>query len=161
MGRFECHFYCLLTGVHQAFGGDGKCQRLECRSANSGPLYEHHFFNCESSIGNRKFFKEKVLTLFEASSVKGLSLSTLNIILSKPSTWWIGLIENKIFDLCLKITHVHEFHRIFTIASVLSWGGFTGVPLLLGRVNLMANLPTIKKLFLYIIFLCVLYLLLC
>ena len=136
MGRFECHFYCLLTGVHPAFGRDGKCQRFECQGDNSGSLYKHHFFDCESSIGNRKFFKEKVLTLFEASSVKGLSLSTLNIILSKPSTWWIGLIDYKIFDLCFNIAQVHEFHRIVTIASVLSWGRFYKCPTIVEQSGL-------------------------
>ena len=49
MGRFECHFYCLLTGTgtHPAFGRDGKCQtqRFECQGCNSGPIYEQHFFN--------------------------------------------------------------------------------------------------------------------
>ena len=57
MGKFESHFYCLLTGIHPAFGGDGKCQRFECQGANSGSLYEHHFFDCESSSENCKFFK--------------------------------------------------------------------------------------------------------
>ena len=129
MGKFESHFYCLLTGIHPAFGGDGKCRRFECQGANSGSLYEHHFFDCESSSGNCNFFKEKALTLFEASTVKGLSLSILNLIISKPSTWWIGLIDTKVFDLCPKIAQVHELHRIVTTASVLSWGRFYACPI--------------------------------
>ena len=101
---------------------------LSVKALTAG-LFMNITFYCESSIGNRKFFKEKVLALFEESSVKGLSLSTMKVILRKPSIWWIGLIENKIFDLCLNITHVHEFHRIVTIASVLSWGRFYKCPI--------------------------------
>ena len=65
MGRFEGHFFCLLTGIHPAFSGDGNCQRFECQGSNSGPVYDHHFFDCESSIQNRNFFKEKVFPLLK------------------------------------------------------------------------------------------------
>ena len=130
MGRFECHFYCLVTGSHPAFGGAGICQRLECNRFKSGSVFDHHFFNCEGSHRNRKFFKEKVHTIFEASKVEGLPLSVLNDILFKPCNMWIGLINRNLFDLGLKIKHVHEFHRIFTTASILSWGRFYSCPLL-------------------------------
>ena len=130
MGRFECHFYCLVTGSHPAFGGTGICLRLECKGLVNEPLFDHHFFECESSHRNREFFKEKVRTLFEASKVEGLSLSVLNDILRKPCKMWIGLINCNLFDLGMKVRHVHEFHRIFTIASILSWGRFYTCPLL-------------------------------
>ena len=117
MGRFECHFYCLLTGLHPAFGGDAKCLRFERRGFNCGSLYKHHFFECECSTRNRIFFKAKVDILFEESKVEGLSRSILNGIMNKPSIMWIGMIGAELFDLCPKIKYVHEFHRILTIAN--------------------------------------------
>ena len=104
--------------------------RLECKGLVNEPLFDHHFFECESSHRNREFFTEKVRTLFEASKVDGLSLSVLNDILRKPCKMWIGLINCNLFDLGIKIRHVHEFHRVFTIASILSWGRFSKCPLL-------------------------------
>ena len=130
MGRFECHFYCLVTGSHPAVSGASICQRLECNGLESGSLYMHHFFECECSHRNREYFREKVRSLFDASVVGGLSLSVLNSILLKPCKMWIGLIDRKLFALELKIKHVHEFHRILTTASILSWGRFYTCPLL-------------------------------
>ena len=129
MGKFECHFFCLVTGIHPAFSVNGKCRRLECRGYSRGSIFEHHFFECENSKKNRIYFKAKVHSLFEISKVGDLSLTILDRILSKPSQWWIGLIDSQIFDLCSKITHVHEFHRIFTTASILSWGRFYVCPI--------------------------------
>ena len=131
MGRFECHFYCLVTGCHPAFSVDGKCWRSECKMFNSGSLYEHHFFKCESSNKNRIYFKEKVYIILEASEEENLLRPILNKVLLEPSTMWIGLMEYKYFDLGLKMKHVHELHRILTIASILSWGRFYKCPLLL------------------------------
>ena len=131
MGKFECHFYCLVTGCHPAFSGDGTCQRFESKGLISESLYEHHFFKCESSTKNRKYFREKVKSIFEVSEVEGLSPTILNNVLLEPSTMWIGLMESKYFALGLKIKHVHELHRILTTASVLSWGRFYTCPLLL------------------------------
>ena len=59
MGKFECHFFCLVTGIHPAFSVNGKCRRLECRGYSRGSIFEHHFFECENSKKNRNFFKAK------------------------------------------------------------------------------------------------------
>ena len=132
-GQYECHFYCLLTGTHPAMGGDSKCLRHKCQGSSNRSLYEHHFFECGNFIGNRDFFKAKVLAMCEASEVKKLALPLLERILSKPSEWWIGMIESWIFDLGVKITLIHELHRILTIASVLSWGRFYRCPIIPGQ----------------------------
>ena len=130
MGRFECHFYCLVIGCHPAFGGNGACQRLGCQGRKNESLYEHHFFKCESSCSNREYFKEKVYTIFGASNTYGLSILVLDDLLKIPSTIWIGLIDARLFDSGLKIKQVHELHRILTTASILSWGRFYNCPLL-------------------------------
>ena len=127
MGDFQSHFYFLLIGQHPAWGNRAICRRAECKSKNYGTIYNHHFFDCENYIKNRVFFCHTARRLFKDSQVKLLPLYILENILLEPCSMWIGLIDVNLFNLGLRIEMIHEFHRICTVASVLSWGRFYAI----------------------------------
>ena len=49
-------------------------------------------------------------------------------ILCIPCFMWIGLMDRRIFEHKLKLLIIHKLHRILTVASILSWGRFYGLP---------------------------------
>ena len=55
-------------------------------------------------------------------------LQVLDDILKKPSGNWVGLFDTSLFELDLKLSILHEVHRIITMASVMSWGRFYALP---------------------------------
>ena len=57
-----------------------------------------------------------------------MPLYVMENILSEPCCMWVGLIDVKLFNLGLRLEIIHEFHRICTIASVLSLGRFYAIP---------------------------------
>ena len=64
---------------------------------------------------------------------KGISIyevpkGILNGILGTPFLIWVGLLDSEIFEYKLKLSIIHELHRILTMASILSWGRFYALP---------------------------------
>ena len=128
MGNFQTHFYFLLIGQHPAWGKEAICRRTECKSRTCDTIYKHHFFDCGDFKNNRIFFCLRARRLFKESQVKPLPLYVMEDILSEPCCMWVGLIDVKLLNLGLKLEVIHEYHRICTIASVLSWGRFYSIP---------------------------------
>ena len=128
MGDFQVHFYFMLIGQHPAWGKGATCRRVECRGRTCQTIYRHHFHDCGNYKNNRTFFCLTARRLLKESQVKRLPLYVMENILSEPCGMWVGLIDAKLFDLGLRLEVIHEFHRICTTASVLSWGRFYTVP---------------------------------
>ena len=128
MGDFHAHFYFLLIGQHPAWGKGASCRKAECKSRICETIYKHHFFECGNFKKNRIFFCHTARRLFKESQVELLPLCVMENILTEPCCMWAGLIDVKLFNLGLRLEIIHEFHRICTIASVLSWGRFYTVP---------------------------------
>jgi len=128
MGDFQVHFYFMLIGQHPAWGKGATCRRAECRGRTCQTIYRHHFHDCGDYKNNRTFFCLTARRLVKESQVERLPLYVMENILSEPCGMWVGLFDAKLFDLGLGLEVIHEFHRICTIASVLSWGRFYTVP---------------------------------
>ena len=131
VGRYELHLYFLLVGKHPAGGDNAICLRDECGGNNCGLLYCHHFFICDAYADNRDFFCQWTRRLYEESKAAGRCKVPLNVLenfLAKPSPMWVGLTDDKIFAFGLKVSVLHELHRILVMASVLSWGRFYSIP---------------------------------
>ena len=131
MEEFQTHFYCLLTGLHPAGGSNACCARLLCKNRNKGSVYQHHFFECGDHSRNRSFFQDGVRRLYNDSVSGGhcdLPHSVVDEILKKPCGMWVGLFDQCLFGLGLRLRNLHELHRIVTMASVLSWGRFYTLP---------------------------------
>ena len=131
MEVFRLHFNCLLTGQHPVGAGEACCSNLMCKDHNLGPLYGHHFFECAEHRKNRCFFRESVNRMYNDYVGAGnhdIPTTIINNILVGPSLMWVGLFDIRFFDFGLKLSSLHELHRIFTISSVLSWGRFYHVP---------------------------------
>ena len=131
MDLFQSHFYCLLIGAHPAGGNEACCLRLLCGGRNRGTVYQHHYFECGDYIRNRMFFQNRARRLYNEMIEDGhhfFPLRVLDDILVKPSGMWVGLFDNCFFELGLKLSVLHELHRIMTMASVMSWGRFYALP---------------------------------
>ena len=130
---FKTQFYCLLTGQHSAGGNKAKCSSVLCKSDNEGPVLNHHYSECVSNYyRNCDFFKSRVRGMYEEYLAEGNKEIPPNIVdrlLERPSGMWVGLMDPNLVDVGLKLRSIHAVHRIFTIASVLSWGRFYHVSL--------------------------------
>ena len=129
--KFKLHFYYLLVGLNPACGDEAQCRHLLCRDNKLGSVYNHHFFNCNCHMKNRAFFRHTVRKLFTESQRNGapcIPLGLIDDILLKPCKMWVGLIHNGLFDNGLKLVSIHELHRIFVTASIISWGRFYSIP---------------------------------
>ena len=102
-----------------------------CKDNNVGSVYNHHFFECKCHLKNRAFFKVNVRKLYTESMDNGfpsIPSSVIDKILVKPCKMWVGLIDTRLFDIGLKLTSVHELHRIVVTASIMSWARFYTYP---------------------------------
>ena len=52
----------------------------------------------------------------------------VDTVLKRPCKMWVGLFDSNLFNAGLKLRSAHEFLRIVTVASVLSWGRFYPLP---------------------------------
>ena len=121
----------MLTGLDPAGGSNACCARLLCKNRNKGSVYQHHFFECVDHSRNRSFFQDCVKRLYNDSVSVGhcdFPHSVVDEILKKPCGMWVGLFEQGLFGLGLKLWNLHELHRIVTMASVFSWGRFYALP---------------------------------
>ena len=50
------------------------------------------------------------------------------MILNKHSGMWVGLFDTSLFELGLKLSILHEVHRIVTMGSMMSWSRFYDLP---------------------------------
>ena len=132
INAFKTHFCYLLTGLHPAGGKDARCFSVLCKSMNIGPVYNHHFFECRNNyLRNRAYFRSRVRSMYDDYVAEGhinIPQNVIDGILEKPCGMWVGLMDPGLFELGLNLKTVHETHKIFTIASVLSWGRFYSIP---------------------------------
>ena len=131
MNVFQSHFHCLLLGEHPAGGSEASCVRLLCRSKNKGPIYNHHFFECGNYLRNRIYFQNCARNMYDelvADGNGGIPRCVIDEVLEKPCGMWVGLFEPCLFEFGLKLSSLHELHRIVTIANVMSWGRFYTLP---------------------------------
>ena len=128
---FRVHYYCLLIGQHSAGGRNARCSNLLCKDSNVGPIYDHHYFKCVEYSQNCSFFRKAVNRMYNEYVGAGccdISRVIIDGILEQPCKMWVGLFDDRLFDLGLKLQGAHELHRIVTMASVLSWGRFYALP---------------------------------
>ena len=128
--KFQQHFRHLLLGSHPAGGSTAICSRKECVGNNLGSIFEHHFFHCENHLKNREYFKLAVNRLYiegKGSSAE-IPKDLVSSVLCTPCSMWVGFMDGRIFEHKLKLYFIHELHRILTVASILSWGRFYGLP---------------------------------
>ena len=131
MNVFQSHFYCLLLGEHPAGGSEACCARLLCRSKNKEAIYQHHYFECVDYLRNRVYFQNCARRMYDElvpDGNRGIPRSVVDETLEKPCGMWVGLFDPCLFELGLKLSSLHELHRIVTMASVMSWGRFYTVP---------------------------------
>ena len=131
MEVFKLHFFCLLIGQHPAGGPDARCSYLLCKDKLMGTVYDHHFFKCVEYSRNRCFFRKGVWRMYDEYVEAGhhdIPRAIVDTVLKRPCKMWVGLFDSNLFDLGLKLRSAHQFHRIVTVASVLSWGRFYPLP---------------------------------
>ena len=131
MEVFQTHFYCLLIGQHPAGGSEACCSRLLCKDKKMGTVYQHHFFECVDHMRNRSFYQKHVRRMYSDSIACGsfeIPQRVVDGILEKPCGMWVGLFDQRLFELGLKLRSLHELYRLTTMASVLSWGRFYSLP---------------------------------
>ena len=92
-----------------------------------GTVYQHHFFECVDHMRNRSFYQKHVRRMYSDSIACGnfeIPQRVVDGILEKPCGMWVGLFDQRLFELGLKLRSLHELYRLTTMASVLSWGRF-------------------------------------
>ena len=125
MNVFRLHFNCLLIGHHPEAGSEACCSLALCRGRKRGPVYRHHYFERANYASNCCYFRKTVKRMYREYVKQGhldILVSVIDGIVEKPCG--VGLFDPLLFDLGLKLNSLHELHRIFTMASVLSWGRF-------------------------------------
>ena len=130
MRKFEYHFCYLLTGLHPAGGEKAVCDHSLCRGSFDS-VYNHHFFQCPDHIENRIFFKNTARRLFhekDPSFNSRFPISMLLDVLVEPCPLWVGLMDQRLVKPGIKLSALHELHRIMTMASIFSWGRFYKLP---------------------------------
>ena len=80
---------------------------------------------------NRSFFRESARRLFKEKDPYFATIfpsSMLDSVLAKPCPMWVGLLDQSLFQIGVKLQVIHEIHRIVTMAGIFSWGRFYNLP---------------------------------
>ena len=69
--KCELHFSFLLAGLNPAGGNVARCRYALCRDSRPGPIYSHHFFECNCHMKNRVFFRNTLRRLYREGNSTG------------------------------------------------------------------------------------------